>query len=453
MPNGRLTRRTRPRIARGFALLCVTLAAGAGCQRFPLRYAEVTPESTSKATTRVEHNSGPHAALAPFLATPPDALPPDDAPRQDPSAKIDAAPDPKEAKAGPGPGGASSATPLIDQALKRASGVADPKVGDPAPADVPVELPPEPENEPAASPPEGAGQVKPAAVSEPGPAPETAVIPKEFEPAPGAKPDGPEPEARDDMVTPAGLKASQDSPGAKPEPKRIDMETPADPSATRDEWREGLSRVRELALQRAGEPGDAAQAWAIRSRVLDWLAGEGPEPAGETGRVWNSVLATLATATGPETPDEPTLAYHLGVAVDALEAYAPIQITALNFCRKIDGFGHYDPVESPAVRPGQPLLVYCEMAGLRYESDDSGFRSRLSSQVEVLPAGGGKVVWSEALGTAEDQCRRRRRDYFVNYRLVVPARLAPGSYSLRLSQTDLVSNRSVTAAVPFSVLP
>ena len=270
-----------------------------------------------------------------------------------------------------------------------------------------------------------------------------AAIPKEFEPA--------EAHRRPATGTPRRV--------PKVEPR---LEVEPSPEADRPgEGRRAARRVargpetelRALALRRAGERGDAALAWAIRARVLDWLAGDGPEPAGETNRVWNSVLATLSTATGPETPDATTLAFHLGAAVDALESYSPLQITALSFCRKIDGFGHYEPVEAPSVRAGQPLLVYCEMSGLRYEENRDGFRSRLSSQVEVIPAGGGDVVWSEALGTAEDLCRRRRRDYFVNYRIVVPAKLAPGPYALRLSQTDAVSDRSISATEPFSVKP
>ena len=156
---------------------------------------------------------------------------------------------------------------------------------DPKAADSPVELPP---------------------TTPPAP---SATAPADREPAkPQAPPTPPAPPRRRDQA-------------ARPQPV---PEKPADtPTASQDDWRDGLTRVRRFALLRAGEPGDAAEAWKIRSRVLDWLAGEGPEPSGETGRVWNSVLATLSTATGPETADEPTLASHLGAAVDALEVVRP----------------------------------------------------------------------------------------------------------------------------------
>ena len=91
------------------------------------------------------------------------------------------------------------------------------------------------------------------------------------------------------------------------------------------------------------------------------------------------------------------------------------------------------------------------MSGLQYEPAAGLFRSRLGSQVEILPADGGPAVWSQALDTAEDLCRRRRRDYFVNYRIVLPTTLASGSYQLRLTQTDLVTGAAVAAQTPFNV--
>ena len=65
----------------------------------------------------------------------------------------------------------------------------------------------------------------------------------------------------------------------------------------------------------------------------------------------------------------------------------------------------------------------------------------------------GPVVWEQAPGTAEDVCPRRRRDYYVNYRITLPESLAPGSYQLRLIQDDLVANHTASRAVPFVIQP
>ena len=128
-------------------------------------------------------------------------------------------------------------------------------------------------------------------------------------------------------------------------------------------------------------------------------------------------------------------------------------ISDLRLCRKVFGFGSFEPLADQSVKVGQRLLVYCELTGLQYEARDAGFVSRISSRVEVRPALGGPAVWEQELGDAEDLCRRQRRDYYVNYRVDLPKTLGPGSYSLRLLQTDLVAGCSTTSEIPLEITP
>jgi hypothetical protein len=187
--------------------------------------------------------------------------------------------------------------------------------------------------------------------------------------------------------------------------------------------------------------------------VLDWLAGDGDDPRGDTFAVWNRVLAALSTATSPETSDEAAASHHLEAAVESLEQFLPLEVRNLRLCRKVLGFGQYETIPGASVEQGHAMLVYCEMVGLKTVESNEGFRSRLSSRVELVPAAGGEPVWSQTLGTAEDVCQRRRRDYFVNYRISLPATVSPGPYGLRLIHTDLLSGRSVSATVDFTVTP
>ena len=52
------------------------------------------------------------------------------------------------------------------------------------------------------------------------------------------------------------------------------------------------------------------------------------------------------------------------------------------------------------------------------------------------------MVWSLPLGSADDLCRRRRRDFYVNYKVNVPTSVPPGPYRLRITQTDLVGQQT-----------
>ena len=131
----------------------------------------------------------------------------------------------------------------------------------------------------------------------------------------------------------------------------------------------------------------------------------------------------------------------------------PLSISELRLCRSITGFGSFEPLADERVKAGQRLLIYCELTGLRYEERDVGFVSRISSRVELKSVQGGPVIWEQELGDAEDACRRRRRDYYVNYFVDLPKSLRPGSYRLRLLQTDLVAGCSTSTDIPLEITP
>ena len=132
---------------------------------------------------------------------------------------------------------------------------------------------------------------------------------------------------------------------------------------------------------------------------------------------------------------------------------SPLGIGDLRLCRRVLGFGSFEPLPSERVKVGQQLLLYCELTGIQYEERGTDFVSRISSRVEVKPADGGAVLWSRELGDAQDLCRRRRRDYYVNYRVDLPRTIGPGKYRLRLLQTDLVAGSSASSDIPIEVAP
>lgn len=444
-----------PRRAFRLAALTVAFAPLAGCQWFPLRHAVVEPESSARPTTVV-------AAAAPSSDRPAEISPrPADSQKSPPvppgvpgpvspppgsAAPVPAAPTSPAAAAPP-------ATPLLDSLLSKADpGNADTTgpTGEHAlelPPPAPATRPGGPAEEPReAAPKSDPGVVKASAPVESAPAEVVVVDAPE-----NAAPTSTEPRDLPPMTaTPVEAETAGTVP-PEPAPKAIDPEKPVPPVANRDDWADNLAHLREHARRRAGEPSDAAEAWAIRARVLDWLAGDGTAPPSGAPPIWDRVLAALATATAPETADESVVARHLGSAVEALESFAPLQVRVLALCGKIHGFGQYEPLDGPTARAGKPLLVYCEMTGLTCEPGDDGYRSRLASRVEITPTAGGPPAWSRSLGTADDLCRSRRRDFYANYRLTLPATLPPGPYSLRLTQTDLLSGRSIGSSVEFTL--
>ncbi len=404
-------RRSTPRTLHALALAVVIVQAGSGCQRLPLRVFESTPEDNSRTTTKVEPAADSDSAPAGLPSLP-------SRPIEEGSHEPGAiAPAEKEAPAGP--------TPLLDAALSRASAI------EPAPDEsttktasaLPALIPASPDGDPIELPDLASKPIVPITPSEP-----------------KSKPPAPTPEPKPEPKAEANVQ----------EPKKIDPEKTVS-ERPREPWRDGLSELQAVARLRAGKPGDDAEQWRIRSYILDRLADRPRD--GEPQPAWSHVIAALALAAGPETPEPTVLAPKIHEAVEALESLAPLTIVDLQLCRKIVAFGSREPLDASALRAGQPVLVYCEMTGLSYEPGDDAFHSRLSASAEIVPAAGGAPVWSEALGTADDSCRQRRRDYYVNYRLVLPASLEPGQYQFRITQKDAQSEQAASATLNLKIVP
>ena len=130
----------------------------------------------------------------------------------------------------------------------------------------------------------------------------------------------------------------------------------------------------------------------------------------------------------------------------------PLGIGKICLCRNILGFGTFEPVHESQVKVGKRILLYCEMNGMQYEAKDASFVSRLLSKIEISAVRDGSLQWAHVFGPKEDVCSSHRHDYFVCYGFYLPQTLAAGSYRLRLTQTDLVANRSISAEIPLEIV-
>ena len=197
-------------------------------------------------------------------------------------------------------------------------------------------------------------------------------------------------------------------------------------------------------------PAAATPAPPVRAQVVEWLASEAAKPANQA--MFQRAANTIADAIKSTAKDPGARSADLRSAVLALEDRVPLGVSELRLCRKVNGFGSFEPLPGSTLRPGQPFLIYCELTGLRYQPRDSSFVSRMSSRVELIATKDGNKVWEQSLGDVVDECRSRRRDNFVNYRISLPNTLPIGEYRLRLTQTDLVANRSASSELGLTLV-
>jgi len=261
-------------------------------------------------------------------------------------------------------------------------------------------------------------------------------------PEPEPEPEPPPAPPRDEAVARASAEIEIE---AEPEPP-----APADPAT---EWRDGVDRLKKLARESADRPADSddeerARLWAARAELIDCL----PDDLSATAApaVLPRAVALLADAAAGSDADAQALSTGIESAVTKLEDRVPLGINALELCRKINGFGSFETIDPKTLKAGRPVLVYCELAGLRYGQEGDEFVSRVSTRIELLRAGDGSKVW-EIQGEAEDRCRRRRRDSYVSTLVNVPESIEPGDYSLRLTQTDEAAGASTSAELPVTI--
>ncbi len=260
-----------------------------------------------------------------------------------------------------------------------------------------------------------------------------------------SSPPKPKPSAEPTQEPAKPLTIAMASPSSPP----IDPEKPTPPPKTpTDRWREGLEDLRKLAREQERNTDPAAATWTLREHLLD-LLDEAEDHTALRRSIFKSFLS-LGSEWQPTEDQE--RANELREAVAAIEEQAPLEVTDIRLCRKVNGFGSFDAIDPSECQPGQPLIVYCEVSGVRYAETGENFKSRLTSHIELLSSKGGEPLLKQTI-PVEDFCRRRRRDYFVNYRITLPEGLEAGKYEMRLTQEDELAGRTATSKISLTIHP
>ena len=129
-------------------------------------------------------------------------------------------------------------------------------------------------------------------------------------------------------------------------------------------------------------------------------------------------------------------------------------VSAVAFCRRVDTFGVYEVMAPGEFLAGQSVeaIVYAEVANLSSQlTTDNVYETQLSTRLEVLTIGG-ESVWQHEESEIIDTCKRRRTDFFVAQRILLPSRLSEGRHILKVTVVDLLANKRTQALHPFRVI-
>jgi|GEM_PF-2197478 len=125
--------------------------------------------------------------------------------------------------------------------------------------------------------------------------------------------------------------------------------------------------------------------------------------------------------------------------LDKVFGAQPLEIAALELCRRVDSFGVYEPFATTNFLAGRQnrVLVYVELENFMHEPQhDGSYEVRLEQSVELYDATGEATVWRQGPVELVDVSRNKRRDFFIVYPIDLPARLPAGAYRLKVRVAD-----------------
>ena len=312
---------------------------------------------------------------------------------------------------------ATPATPLLDAALQKAK----------------TEAIPPPPSQPEMSSPTEPPQPRPASLfANPLPIELPSVVNRQNE---ANKPEA----ARSEPAKPAEPAAKTETAAPEPEPARPEVV-----------WSDLIRKLYGISRTQMEQSGGSPGPWMLRTKLLTWMAE--PDLSPDFQRAELDDLKTVLKALDEPPMDASQRGELVRGAVAVLEDRAPLEITDLKLCSRIDKFSDYKAIDPPVRRLGDPVGIYCEIDGLRAETTSTGFRTRLAGQIEIVPEAGGSPVFVATPKPIEEVCRKRRRDYYVAFKIDVPRELPPGEYRVRLTVRDLTSDHSATRDTALHVI-
>jgi hypothetical protein len=141
-----------------------------------------------------------------------------------------------------------------------------------------------------------------------------------------------------------------------------------------------------------------------------------------------------------------------------LRPRAVLTLGKVCFCRDVRGFGMIDALPADHAflagsggRFGEPIVLYVEVGNTASRPVGGRFETRIAGGLEILDAKG-KRCWRQLFAAEPNISVSPRHDYFIIFRLAVPADLPPGHYKLDVQLTDQTWHGSSKETPPHRIV-
>ncbi len=134
----------------------------------------------------------------------------------------------------------------------------------------------------------------------------------------------------------------------------------------------------------------------------------------------------------------------------AAAATDSLEVRSLAFCTEIESYGQITPFPGNRFKPGQQVILYCEIENFTANKVEDGYATHLQGSYDVYNEKKEKV-FSQVLPADEQVSANFLRDYFIAYQMFLPSGLAPGTYRLQLTMEDANAKKYGQASIPFEI--
>ena len=261
------------------------------------------------------------------------------------------------------------------------------------------------------------------------------------------------------------IQASALGAGENVEQALYSADTAPQPAAEpKRDWQQHVRlAIDDLNTRLADGPRSTAEVHQLVSlRLLELLGGDTeaalkpiPNVSTEEQDYWSGQLFALATFLDHHRqPEDDRRAaasvVHLDEAVGHLRELGSLSLRNLAFCKNVYGYGAYEPINAPSFTPGQQVTLYLEIENFHSESTQKGYATKLGASYELVNEEGERVAGGD-FPNVEDCCQSRRRDFHIQYGLVLPKTAKTGKHHLKLVMNDRQSDKMGSASIAFEI--
>ena len=221
-----------------------------------------------------------------------------------------------------------------------------------------------------------------------------------------------------------------------------DLQVESDESPTVSAAYESKQAALRILYLAAGRPDDVA---TVQTTVDN-----------DRKEFWEAVLKALNTYMDTnaipiaDRRAQRTLA-ELRQAISSLSNMSQLHVDNLVFCSKVESYGRYTDMTPYEFTADQEVLLYVEIDNFAaMELNDGQFKTEMEGSYQIIDVAGRRVT-DHTFPTEEENCRNRRRDYFIPYRMWLPKQIQPGQYTLQLTLEDKIGEKFGQASIDFFI--